>query len=119
MFLRERAIDFTELQLRASAGPRDESGPTDLALYFDYKIRHLLVDEFQDTSHSQLHFFQLLTEGWQMDDNNTFFAVGDPMQSIYRFRDADVALFARCREQGLAGLPLEPLDLVATFRSTP
>ena len=119
VFLRERAIDFTELQLRASAGLRDESGPTDLALYFDYKIRHLLVDEFQDTSHSQMHFFQLLTEGWQMDDSNTFFAVGDPMQSIYRFRDADVALFARCREQGLAGLPLEPLDLVANFRSTP
>lgn len=119
VFLAESAIDFTELQLRATAGLRDESGPTDLALYFDYKIRHLLVDEFQDTSHSQMYFFELLTEGWQADDSNTFFAVGDPMQSIYRFRDADVSLFAQCREHGLASLPLERLDLVANFRSAP
>ena len=119
VFVSEGAIDFTELQLRASAGLRDESGPTDLALHFDYRICHLLVDEFQDTSHSQMHFFELLTEGWQADDDNTFFAVGDPMQSIYRFRDADVSLFAKCREQGLAGLPLEALDLVANFRSVP
>ena len=59
----------------------------------------------------------LLTEGWQADGNNTFFAVGDPMQSS-RFRDADISLFAKCREQP-AGLPLEPLDLVANFRSVP
>ena len=41
------------------------------------------------------------------------------MQPIYRFRDADVSLFAKCQEHGLAGLPLEPLDLVANFRSVP
>ncbi len=117
IFAQEGAIDFTELQIRATSGLRDEFGPTDLALYFDYKIHHLLVDEFQDTSRAQLNFFQLLTEGWQADDSNTVFAVGDPMQSIYRFRDADVAIFAQCRDQGLGSLPLEPLDLVANFRS--
>ena len=72
VFVGSGAIDFTELQPRASAGLRDESGPTDLALHFDYRICHLLVDEFQDTSHSQMHFFELLTEGWQADDDNTF-----------------------------------------------
>ena len=117
IFVQEGEIDFTELQIRATSGLRAEVGPTDLALHFDYKIHHLLVDEFQDTSRSQLNFFQLLTEGWQADDNNTIFAVGDPMQSIYRFRDADVAIFAQCREQGLGSLPLESLDLVANFRS--
>ena len=64
------------------------------------------MDEFQDTSRAQLNFFQLLTEGWQADDSNTVLAVGDPMQSIYRFRDADVAIFAQCRDQGLGSLPL-------------
>lgn len=117
IFIQEGAIDFTELQIRATSGLRDEFGPTDLALYFDYRIHHLLVDEFQDTSRSQLHFFELLTEGWQVDDSNTVFAVGDPMQSIYRFRDADVAIFAQCRDRGLGALPLEPLELVANFRS--
>ena len=118
IFIEEGAIDFTELQIRATSGLRDEFGPTDLALYFDYRIHHLLVDEFQDTSRSQLHFFELLIEGWQVDDSNTVFAVGDPMQSIYRFRDADVAIFAQCRDQGLGALPLEPLELVANFRSS-
>ena len=117
IFVEEGAIDFTELMIRASSGLRDESGPTDLALHFDYQIHHLLVDEFQDTSRSQLSFFQLLTEGWQADDNNTVFVVGDPMQSIYRFRDADVAIFSHCMSHGLGDLPLEALHLTNNFRS--
>ena len=91
-----RSLDFTGMLIRASRGLRDEQGPTDLALYWDYRINHLLIDEFQDTSRSQYEFFSLLTEGWEADDGNTFFAVGDPMQSIYRFRDADVSIFSRC-----------------------
>lgn len=118
IFVEEGAVDFTELMIRASSGLRDEFGPTELALHFDYQIQHLLVDEFQDTSRSQLSFFQLLTEGWQADDNNTVFVVGDPMQSIYRFRDAEVAIFSQCMRHGLGDLPLEALHLTSNFRST-
>ncbi len=112
-----RQIDFTGILMRAARSLRDEAGPTDIALHWDYRIRHILVDEFQDTSQSQYRFFQLLTENWSGDAANTFFAVGDPMQSIYRFRDAEVSLFGRCRTQGLGDLPLTPLTLTANFRS--
>ena len=117
--LRKRQIiDFTGMLMRASQGLRDEEGPTELALYWDYKIKHLLVDEFQDTSHSQYRFFCLLTDGWSAEEGNTFFAVGDPMQSIYRFRDADVSIFGQCWEDGLPNVSLEPIRLRANFRSS-
>lgn len=112
-----RCLDFTGMLIRATQGLRDDQGPTDLALYWDYRIKHLLIDEFQDTSRSQYDFFALLTEGWAPNDGNTFFAVGDPMQSIYRFRDADVSIFSRCWEHGFPNVPLEPLQLSANFRS--
>ncbi len=116
---RERVLDFTGLLLRAKSALRDEDGPTDLALFLDYRIRHVLVDEYQDTSRAQLDFFNLLTEGWTADGRNTFFAVGDPMQSIYRFRDADVSIFADGLSRGLDNVPLEPINLHANFRADP
>ena len=117
IFQRERSIDFSGMLMRAMTGLHDADGPTDLALLWDYRIRHVLVDEFQDTSRSQYEFFCLLTEGWQPDDGNTFFAVGDPMQSIYRFRDADVSIFSQCWEEGLPTVLLQPLSLETNFRS--
>ncbi len=117
IFHRQRIIDFTGILMRAVTGLRDEDEPTDLALHWDYRIKHMLIDEFQDTSHSQYRFFSLLTEGWQADDGSTFFAVGDPMQSIYRFRDADVSIFDQCREHGIGSIALTPLNLTANFRS--
>ena len=115
---RRQTIDFTGMLMRASQGLRDDDGPTDLALYWDYKIKHLLVDEFQDTSRSQYKFFCLLTEGWSVEEGHTFFAVGDPMQSIYRFRDADVSIFSQCWEDGLPNVRLQPIRLQANFRSS-
>ena len=117
IFQRQRVIDFNGILMRAVSGLRDGDEPTDLALHWDYRIKHMLIDEFQDTSHSQYRFFSLLTEGWLEDDGNTLFAVGDPMQSIYRFRDADVSIFDQCREYGIGSIPLAPLNLTANFRS--
>jgi ATP-dependent helicase/nuclease subunit A len=75
------------------------------------------VDEFQDTSDRQTALIRLLTEGWSPGDGHTLFCVGDPMQSIYRFREADVGLFLSATEHGLGDLPLESLKLSANFRS--
>ncbi|NOX49299.1 MAG: UvrD-helicase domain-containing protein, partial [Gammaproteobacteria bacterium] len=88
-------------------------------LYLDYRISHLLIDEFQDTSRSQLELFQLVIRAWQDDGNTTFFCVGDPMQSIYKFRDADVAVFTECREHGIGDVSLVANYLSANFRSDP
>jgi superfamily I DNA/RNA helicase len=111
-------VDFIEIQLRARRALGTPQQPTDLALALDYRLRHLLVDEFQDTSSSQYALLATLTAGWQNGDGRTLFAVGDPMQSIYRFREADVGLYLAARDHGLNGLTLEPLQLQVNFRSS-
>lgn len=118
VFEKYGGVDFTEVALRASSALGDTEAPTDLALLLDYGIHHILVDEFQDTSISQFELFLKLTAGWTPGDGKTFFAVGDPMQSIYSFREAEVGLFLKAWESGLGPhLPLERLTLCANFRS--
>ncbi len=109
--------DFDEIAQAAVKSLGDELAPTDLALKLDYQIKHILVDEFQDTSLIQLNLLEKLTAGWQQDDGRTLFMVGDAMQSCYGFRDAKVGLFLRVREYGIGTVQLEPLDLVVNFRS--
>jgi ATP-dependent helicase/nuclease subunit A len=95
----------------------DEESPTDLALSLDYQIQHLLIDEFQDTSTSQYHLIKQLTAGWPPNDGRTLFIVGDPMQSIYRFRQAEVGLFLQTQDHGLGDISLDRLTLSMNFRS--
>mgnify|MGYP000402736225 CR=1 FL=1 len=110
--------DFTEVARRAIQALGDDGEPSDLALRLDYRISHLLVDEFQDTSHGQVRLLERLTAGWSAGDGRTLFLVGDPMQSIYRFRKAEVSLFIRAYEGRLfPQLRLEPLRLEVNFRS--
>ncbi len=110
-------VDFIEIQLRALRALGEPETPTDLALSLDYRLRHLLVDEFQDTSSSQYRLLQTLTAGWEPTDGRTLFAVGDPMQSIYRFRAAEVGLYLTAWSQGIGDLGLERLRLSVNFRS--
>ena len=118
VFAEAGQTDFTGLSRAALQGLGDEdSGFTDLGLYLDNRISHILVDEYQDTNWAQFHLLEKLTHGWQPGDGRTLFAVGDPMQSIYRFREAEVGLFMRTRDQGLAGLTLDSLRLDQNFRS--
>jgi len=114
--------DFTEISLRAmDALGANDAAPGDLLMKLDYRIRHILVDEFQDTSLLQMRLLQCLTDGWQGGDgiHRSLFMVGDPMQSIYRFRKAEVGLFlnAASNEAGLP--PVEALQLERNFRSSP
>ena len=116
-FRRRGAVDFVALTLAAIEALGEPEAPTDLALALDYRIQHLLIDEFQDTSLSQFELLLRLTAGWQPGDGRTVFAVGDPMQSIYRFREAEVGLFLRAWHAGLGSVPLEPLALSVNFRA--
>ena len=109
--------DFAEIAQGALAALETPEGPTDLLLALDYRIHHILVDEFQDTSLTQYQLLAKLTAGWERGDGRTLFVVGDPMQSIYRFREAEVGLFLRARHEGIGSVALEPLTLSANFRS--
>src|SRR5258705_443422 len=109
--------DFTEFAHGALEALGSVDDPSDLLLSLDQKISHILVDEFQDTSLSQFELLTKLTSGWQEGDGRTLFLVGDPMQSIYRFREAEVSLFLNIKHTGLGSLKLEPLTLTTNFRS--
>ena len=116
-FTERRKIDFAEIALSSKKALGQEMAPSDLLLKLDSKLDHILVDEFQDTSFKQIALLKLLTEGWEQDKGHTLFLVGDPMQSIYRFRDAEVGLFVKAKENGLGNIPLKKLQLLANFRS--
>jgi ATP-dependent helicase/nuclease subunit A len=117
VFAARGEADFTEIAQGAVRALGSVEDPSDLLLKIDSKISHLLVDEFQDTSISQWELLTLLTAGWSPGDGRTLFVVGDPMQSIYRFREAEVGLFLQARRKGLPNVRLEPITLRTNFRS--
>jgi len=117
VFKQQSATDYTAISQAALLALGDEDSPTDLALQLDYRIRHILVDEFQDTASPQLELLRKLTSGWQADDGRTLFIVGDGMQSCYGFRNANVGLFLDARQQGIGSVGLTALDLRVNFRS--
>ncbi len=117
-FVQKGTMDFQEVSMKASSALGDDDDPTDLTLVLDYQLQHILIDEFQDTSHSQYELLSKLLRGWQTDDGKTLFLVGDPMQSIYKFREADVGLFLHVRKHGIAQVQPRPLQLQVNFRST-
>ncbi|MBI1864234.1 MAG: UvrD-helicase domain-containing protein [Nitrospirae bacterium] len=118
---RHGGIDFDDLELlalglltgQAAERARGDAGfhPMDALLALDNRVRHLLIDEFQDTSGLQWEIVKPLVSEWlsgegSSDTPRTFFAVGDPNQSIYLFRDAEVALMRSVRRK-IEDLPEE------------
>lgn len=119
IFREKGQIDLPEVSMAARMALGSPDAPSDLALALDYKVLHILVDEFQDTSIAQFKLIEHLVSGWMPEDGKTLFLVGDPMQSIYRFRQAEVGLFMNAQRYGIGGIKLTPLYLTANFRSTP
>ncbi|MGB2696122.1 MAG: UvrD-helicase domain-containing protein [Dehalococcoidia bacterium] len=88
------------------------------------RFSHILIDEFQDTDPLQIEIAVLLAadpaqepQAWHeatVQEGRLFF-VGDPKQSIYRFRRADIALYQRAQARFAAG----EVRLTESFRSLP
>ena len=119
VFREHGVADFAEIGMAARHALGDDEQATDLAFHLDSRIDHLLVDEFQDTSRGQLDLICRLTANWTPGDGRTLFLVGDPMQSIYRFRQAEVGIFWETRERGIGHLRPNPLSLISNYRSHP
>ncbi|WP_420236349.1 UvrD-helicase domain-containing protein [Telmatobacter bradus] len=125
VFAEAGQTDFTEIAQTALNVLKGEEGlPEDATLAFADGIHHLLVDEFQDTSRRQHELLAHLVSAWPDAISRTCFVVGDPMQSIYFFRDAEAELFARVRSLGLELPDAEPLtfdfaQLRSNFRTEP
>ncbi len=120
VFREEGVVDFQEITRAAILALGEPESPSDLLYSLDYRIEHILVDEFQDTSRAQHELLKALTGQWSDGDGRTLFLVGDPVQSIYGFRAAEVALFMQAWEdKQLGAVRLTPLRLQTNFRSTP
>ncbi|HET8547703.1 MAG TPA: UvrD-helicase domain-containing protein, partial [Bryobacteraceae bacterium] len=75
VFAEHGAIDFTELSQGALCALGTSECPSELAYALDCRIEHILVDEFQDTSATQRHLLERLTDGWAAGDGRTLFCV--------------------------------------------
>ncbi len=96
--LRSQQMDFTDLEWQVCR----MLNQGDCAEYMQYKLdsryRHVLLDEFQDTNPLQWQILQSwFAASAAVDSRPTVFVVGDPKQSIYRFRRADARLFGEVR----------------------
>lgn len=117
-FNEQQCTDFIEINLQAKHALGEDNLPTELAMQLDYSIQHILVDEFQDTSYLHYEFLTQLIAGWQQEDGRSLFIVGDPMQSIYRFRNAEVSLFTHTQRHGMGDIVLTNITLLTNFRSS-
>ena len=116
-------LDFFDLMLRL----RDLlQRNTEVRVDLQSRFTHLFVDEFQDTDPLQADILRLLSSSspsvtepdLTIPVPGKLFIVGDPKQSIYRFRRADVALYERVK-QGLLVAGASLLDLTTSFRAAP
>ena len=105
-------LDFLDLLLKVRNALRDHDS---VRRHVRDRFRFLIVDEFQDTDPLQVEIAELLTA----DRPGALVVVGDPKQSIYRFRRADVALFRRLADEAGSGDRRDRLALTQNFRSRP
>ncbi|MCW3490496.1 UvrD-helicase domain-containing protein [Dethiobacter alkaliphilus] len=118
---RENQVNFQDLLMRTAALLKNNS---EVRGYFQNRYTHLLVDEFQDTDPIQAEIMMFLT-GCDLTETDwtkispkpgALFVVGDPKQSIYRFRRADIDTYNRVKDL-IKKANGEVLHLTANFRS--
>jgi ATP-dependent exoDNAse (exonuclease V) beta subunit len=117
------ALDFLDLLLKARDLVRDNAG---VRAGFQRRFTRIFVDEFQDTDPLQAEILLLLASAdpdatdWRTVSTvpGRLFIVGDPKQSIYRFRRADVAIYRDVCER-LVRTGATPVKLTTSFRSVP
>ena len=114
-------LDFHDLLIKARDLLRSDGT---VRAHLQRRYSHLFIDEFQDTDPLQAEILLLLAaDSPEQDDwrqarpaGGKLFVVGDPKQSIYRFRRADVVLYHDVKEM-LADRGVEVLHLTTSFRS--
>ncbi|MBV8034045.1 exodeoxyribonuclease V subunit beta [Roseateles sp.] len=120
---RERGlVDMNDLERGALALLGDAQTAGWVQQRLDAQVRHLLIDEFQDTSPLQwqaLHGWLQAYAGAGAGSPLSVFIVGDPKQSIYRFRRADPRVFAAAQDFVCAGLAGVRLACDHTRRNAP
>lgn len=95
----QRKLDFADLELHAWRLMTSPEHAAYLQARMDARYRHILIDEFQDTNPLQWQIVRAWLDAYEGDDQRpSVFIVGDPKQSIYRFRRAEPRVFASARK---------------------
>jgi ATP-dependent helicase/nuclease subunit A len=114
-------LDFVDLLIAVRDLVRDNS---DVRHYLQQRFTHLFIDEFQDTDPLQAEILLLLASGDRHETDwrrvvpapGKLFLVGDPKQSIYKFRRADIVLYRKVRDD-LRDRGVGFVKLTRSFRS--
>ncbi|WP_407726528.1 UvrD-helicase domain-containing protein [Rhodococcoides fascians] len=106
---RRGELEFHDLLVYARNVLRDD----DVRRIVHNSYQRIMLDEFQDTDPLQLEIARLIVDG--PDESGRLFTVGDPKQSIYRFRRADIASYMAARD---ATDTADVVRLTTNFRST-
>jgi len=115
-----RVRDFDDLEIGVSQLMADSSHAAYLQARLDSRYQHILIDEFQDTNPLQWQILRSWLEGYGTDTNKpSIFIVGDPKQSIYRFRRADPRLFDAAKDFLQSELGADFIQLDVTRRNAP
>lgn len=93
----QRIVDFTDLEWQVYRLLLNEEHAAYLQVRLDARYKHILLDEFQDTNPIQWSVIQSWLNAYS-EEWPSMFVVGDPKQSIYRFRRAEPRVFAAARE---------------------
>lgn len=116
----QRAMDFADLEWQAAQLMADDETAAYLQMRLDARYRHLLLDEFQDTNPMQWRILQGWLSGYShTGERPSIFLVGDPKQSIYRFRRADARLFETARQMLVRDFDATVLRTNRTRRNAP
>jgi len=107
------SLDFDDLQILALKLLDDES----IREEYQDRYRYIMVDEFQDTNEVQKMIFYKLCSKEKLLDRNNLFVVGDPKQSIYGFRGADLEVFYQVVEDIESVSNQQPISLDKNFRT--
>ncbi len=117
---RGAALDFTDLEWQAQRLLGDPDIAAYMQTWLDARYRHLLLDEFQDTNPLQWQILQSWLAAYEGDAQRPrVFLVGDPKQSIYRFRGAEPRVFAVARERLARDFGAAALRTNVTRRNAP
>lgn len=119
MAVQSNELSFDDITLNVHTLLREKLESEFLYFRLDSRLKHLLLDEFQDTSVIQFDILRPLIEeirsGVGVNEGGSFFFVGDVKQSIYRFRGGVSALFHQVAE--LFDVRVEPLRVNYRSRS--
>ncbi|MBI3716415.1 MAG: UvrD-helicase domain-containing protein [Betaproteobacteria bacterium] len=116
----QRSLDYADLEWRAFDLLIDSVHAETLQYRLDCRYRHILLDEFQDTSPIQWRCVTAWLDASAAADNRpSVFLVGDPKQAIYRFRRTDARLFAIARDYFLTHYAAIDCRLDSTRRNAP